>query len=265
MVIPRSFSSGALSIWSKDFTSERPALASTVARYVSRVIAVAGDTVDITPEGKLRVNGSTMLETNIFFETYPFEGFTAYPITPQTIAVETPAPFVFGDHPEQLLVDLTGLDRPAETALPVGDTQKDATLVSGSFGLRGGPDFSLYLDAKNFQLIENEGRCYFCPVDDAGNLYLEIAYHPGGSAETLSTSILWDYGIIIQATDVQQTDLNGQSALYLTGKTMETQYEACLIECDGGCVSLVLCAPGGDTTVKHQTLAASMQTFLLQK
>jgi signal peptidase I len=49
--------------------------------YVSRVIAVGGDTVDITEDGEVKVNGYTMVETNIFYETYPLEGFTSYPLT----------------------------------------------------------------------------------------------------------------------------------------------------------------------------------------
>jgi signal peptidase I len=49
-------------------------------RYVGRVIAVGGDTVEIT-DGAVKVNGYNMVETNIFYETYPLEGFTSYPLT----------------------------------------------------------------------------------------------------------------------------------------------------------------------------------------
>jgi len=47
--------------------------------YVGRVIAVGGDTIEITKDGAVLVNGYTMDETNIFYETYPLEGFTEYP------------------------------------------------------------------------------------------------------------------------------------------------------------------------------------------
>ena len=50
-------------------------------RYISRVIAVAGDTVEITDSERLIINGSTMLESNIFYSTPRYEGFTEYPIT----------------------------------------------------------------------------------------------------------------------------------------------------------------------------------------
>ncbi len=48
-------------------------------RYVGRVVAVGGDTVEVT-DGAVKINGYTMVETNIFYETYPLEGFTEYPL-----------------------------------------------------------------------------------------------------------------------------------------------------------------------------------------
>ena len=50
-------------------------------RYVGRVVAVGGDTVEITKDGAVKINGYNMVETNIFYETYPLEGFTTYPLT----------------------------------------------------------------------------------------------------------------------------------------------------------------------------------------
>ena len=50
-------------------------------KYVSRVVAVAGDTVEIKENGAVLVNGNSLVENNIFFETYPLEGFTEYPLT----------------------------------------------------------------------------------------------------------------------------------------------------------------------------------------
>ena len=52
-------------------------------RYVGRVIAVPGDTIEITKDGSLIINGFSMTETNIFYETFPLEGFTTYPLTLQ--------------------------------------------------------------------------------------------------------------------------------------------------------------------------------------
>ena len=49
--------------------------------YICRVVAVAGDTVDITDGERLQVNGSTMIESNIFYSTPRYEGFVEYPLT----------------------------------------------------------------------------------------------------------------------------------------------------------------------------------------
>lgn len=49
-------------------------------RYVGRVIAVQGDTIEITDDGAVIINGYSMQESNIFNETYPLEGFTTYPL-----------------------------------------------------------------------------------------------------------------------------------------------------------------------------------------
>ena len=50
-------------------------------RYVARVIAVEGDVVEITDEGNILVNGNSVIESNIFYETYRLEGYTQYPLT----------------------------------------------------------------------------------------------------------------------------------------------------------------------------------------
>lgn len=49
-------------------------------RYVGRVIAVAGDTVDITDDEAVVVNGNVLTEHNIFVSTPRYEGFTEYPL-----------------------------------------------------------------------------------------------------------------------------------------------------------------------------------------
>ena len=48
--------------------------------YVGRVVARAGDTVDINEEGHLVINNRTVVESNIFYETHVYEGFTEFPI-----------------------------------------------------------------------------------------------------------------------------------------------------------------------------------------
>ena len=49
---------------------------------ISRVVASEGDTVEITEDGELIVNGNHMIETNIYGTTRPYEnGDVSYPVT----------------------------------------------------------------------------------------------------------------------------------------------------------------------------------------
>lgn len=49
--------------------------------YVGRVVAVGGDTVEITKDAELIVNGNMIVEENIFYSTPYYEGFVDYPLT----------------------------------------------------------------------------------------------------------------------------------------------------------------------------------------
>ncbi len=55
--------------------------AETGKKYVCRVIACPGDTVEITDERGLTVNGNNVSEPYIFYATRPYEGFDKYPVT----------------------------------------------------------------------------------------------------------------------------------------------------------------------------------------
>ncbi|MDO4615116.1 MAG: signal peptidase I [Lachnospiraceae bacterium] len=48
--------------------------------YVGRVIAKPGDSVEIPPEGGLRINGSIVIENDIYYETRPYDNDVSYPI-----------------------------------------------------------------------------------------------------------------------------------------------------------------------------------------
>ena len=50
-------------------------------RLVLRVVACPGDTVEITEEQGLSVNGNTQVEMKIYQPTRPYENGTAYPLT----------------------------------------------------------------------------------------------------------------------------------------------------------------------------------------
>ncbi|MCR5600746.1 MAG: signal peptidase I [Ruminococcus sp.] len=48
--------------------------------YVGRIVAVGGDSVDISDSERLIVNGNMVSEPNIFGDTPRFEGFVQYPV-----------------------------------------------------------------------------------------------------------------------------------------------------------------------------------------
>lgn len=48
---------------------------------VLRVVAVAGDTVEITEDGHVMVNGNSLIEPDIYYSTPRYEQFPDYPLT----------------------------------------------------------------------------------------------------------------------------------------------------------------------------------------
>lgn len=49
--------------------------------YIGRVVAKGGDTVEVTDEENLLINGNLVIESNIFYPTPRYEGFADYPVT----------------------------------------------------------------------------------------------------------------------------------------------------------------------------------------
>lgn len=50
-------------------------------RYVARVVARGGDTVEVTEDATLKVNGNTVLESDIYYTTPRYESDVTYPVT----------------------------------------------------------------------------------------------------------------------------------------------------------------------------------------
>lgn len=59
--LERNFSSGDVLVFRKDGKIR-----------TGRVVAHGGDSVEITGEGELKVNGSIVVENNVFYKTYPY-------------------------------------------------------------------------------------------------------------------------------------------------------------------------------------------------
>lgn len=50
-------------------------------RYVGRIVAQGGDTVEVTEDATLVINGSTVLEDDIYYSTPRYESDVVYPVT----------------------------------------------------------------------------------------------------------------------------------------------------------------------------------------
>ena len=61
-------------------------------KYVGRVLAVGGDTVEITEDETVKINGNEIVENDIFYETPRYESDPAYPLT-----LESGEYFILGD------------------------------------------------------------------------------------------------------------------------------------------------------------------------
>ena len=48
---------------------------------ISRVVAIPGDTVEITEQGFVKINGNQIIEDKIYSQTYPYTDYMTYPIT----------------------------------------------------------------------------------------------------------------------------------------------------------------------------------------
>ena len=52
-------------------------------QYTDRIVAVGGDTVEVTDDAQLIINGSYVAETNIYYSTPPYDSGVTYPLTLQ--------------------------------------------------------------------------------------------------------------------------------------------------------------------------------------
>ena len=50
-------------------------------KYVGRVIATGDDTVEITEDEEVKINGSKIVENDIFYDTPQYESDTVYPLS----------------------------------------------------------------------------------------------------------------------------------------------------------------------------------------
>ena len=64
-------------------------------KYTGRVVARENDTVEITEEGELKVNGSLVMENNIYYKTPKYDDYVSYPLK-----LKDNQYFILGDYRE---------------------------------------------------------------------------------------------------------------------------------------------------------------------
>lgn len=135
-------------------------------------------------------------------------------------------------------------DQPDTMDTTVNGEEVTLTLVTGSFRRLGGPDFSLYVNKTRFQVNDVDGCCYL--TTEEGRTYAEIGFRENTDAETLSSTFLREYGNLQDSSDMGEQTIGENTARQLAGYTMDSAFEAWLIDVEGGCVTLVVCSPMGD-------------------
>ena len=79
---------------------------------VGRVIAHGGDTVEITGEGEIKINGSIVMENNVFYDTYPMREKLS-PIRSPSPKTKSSCWATIGREPKT--ADITGPSRPTRS------------------------------------------------------------------------------------------------------------------------------------------------------
>lgn len=157
----------------------------------------------------------------------------------------TPTPPPTSDHGPQTIVDVPDENTPPETMeSTVNGEEVTLTEVTGSFRRTGGPDFSLFVNKTRFQVNDVDGYCYV--TTDEGTAYAEIGFRPNSDADTLSGSILREYGNMQDTSEPREETLGEYATVQVAGYTMDSAFEVYLINVEGGCVTLVVCSPMGE-------------------
>ena len=135
------------------------------------------------------------------------------------------------------------------------------TEVSGSFAADGGPNFTLMVDKERYQVNDVGGYCYVTlRTGMSGDVYAELGFWPNTDAETLSTRILAEYGIMSKQQDLGDASLGSNTARHLRGETVQNVFDAYLVEANGGCVTAVLCTTA-ETEAHRARLMATLETL----
>lgn len=135
------------------------------------------------------------------------------------------------------------------------------TVVSGTFASAGGPNFTLLVDQERYQVNDVGGYCYVTMrTGMSGDVYAEIGFRAGQTADAIGTSILNEYGIMSTVTELGREQLGENSVLHVRGETVQNIFDVYLLDVSGGCVTLVT-STTAETEAHRSRLTASLETL----
>ena len=137
------------------------------------------------------------------------------------------------------------------------------TTVSGTFASVGGPQFRVLVDQSRYLVNDIGGYCYITMnTGMSGDVYAEIGFRSGQSADSIGTSILNEYGVMSTVTDLGREQLGNNAVRHLRGETVQNIFDVYLIDAQGGCVTLVT-STTAETEAHRVRLTASLETLEL--
>lgn len=170
------------------------------------------------------------------------------PVTPEVV-VTTPNTQQ-GMTPEDVNVEIHGEEEVVSM-----------TAVSGTFASAGGPNFTLLVDKDRYQVNDVGGYCYITmSTGMSGDVYAEIGFRAGETAETIGTSILNEYGVMSSVTELGSEQLGKNTVLHVRGETVQNIFDVYLLNVSGGCVTLVT-STTSETEAHRARLTASLETL----
>ncbi|MBQ3011879.1 MAG: hypothetical protein IJD81_11875 [Oscillospiraceae bacterium] len=153
--------------------------------------------------------------------------------------------------------------QPADVNVEIHGEEEVVTMtaVSGTFASAGGPSFTLLVDRERYQVNDVSGYCYITlRTGMSGDVYAEIGFRSGQTADSIGTGILSEYGVMSTVTDLGREQLGNNSVIHLRGETVQNIFDVYLLDTNGGCVTLVT-STTAETEAHRARLTASLESL----
>jgi len=170
------------------------------------------------------------------------------PVTPEVV-VTTP------DAQEEILPEDVNVEIHGE------EETVSMTAVSGTFASAGGPNFTILVDQERYQVNDVGGYCYITMrTGMSGDVYAEIGFRSGQSADSIGTGIMNEYGVMSTVTELGTEQLGSHSVRHIRGTTVQNTFDVYLLDTNGGCMTLVT-STTAETEAHRARLTASLATL----